>query len=134
MCLTKITATHDDPSDLIVDGWKEFSGTAAQPAFFHYTLGGKRDVPLDQWLTAEHRGAGIKASDGKAYQPGFHVYADERRALNLRRVYLRRVTCTGDQDGKKCMVAQEMYVPSSPNAWPPRSAPAKPTKNRIRKK
>lgn len=126
MCLSKVTATYDKPSSLIVDGWKNFAGTVMQPRFTKF--GGV--VQLGVWVTASSAGAppqGIQADDGKTYKAGFHAYANEGQRRGLRRVYLRQITSTGDQDGMSCVVAQEMYVPSDPsdaNAWPPLLQPA----------
>src|SRR5271170_1421752 len=106
MCLSKITTTYANPSDLIVSGWKEFNGTP--PKMTHQNFGGT--VKLDEWLTAT--GGKVTASDGKDYQAGFHVYSDDRDTkYRFRRVYFRRVTVFGEQDGMKCVIAEEMYVP-----------------------
>jgi hypothetical protein len=127
MCLSKINSTYDKPSNVIVDGWKEFSGAGKSLTFVNMT----GDVALDRWLFANliRPPIKIKAGDGKEYQAGFHVYADEtetKKFLHYRRVYLRRITCAGNQDGKACVIAQEMYVPSDPDAWPPMDRTKKP--------
>jgi hypothetical protein len=120
MCLSKVTTTYDKPSDLIVDGWKEFSGKGNSLSFS--AMGGT--VALDVWLQASASTAkDLTATDGKKYKVGFHIYAgdvfERYSSYRYRRVYLRRITCIGDQDGKKCVIAQELYVPSDPDAWPP---------------
>jgi hypothetical protein len=157
MCLSKLEAVYDKPSALIVDGWKEFAGGSVafspirqggiiKPALSFTNFGGA--VKLDTWLVASEvrPPMNITASDGKVYKAGFHAYAEDKARSSVRRVYLRKITCIGDQDGKKALVAQEMYVPSDPNGWPPQpvhQAPNKVTKrtskgqaiaDRIRKK
>jgi hypothetical protein len=129
----------DKPSDLIVNAWKEFDGS--KPVTLSFTnFGGT--VKLDTWLVASEvkPPINITASDGKTYRAGFHAYAAERASRRItRRVYLRKITCIGDQDGSKAVVAQEMYVPTDPDGWPPQppAAPATPPKrtlkDRIRK-
>jgi hypothetical protein len=124
MCLTKVISGPAKVSDLIVDGWKEFDGKP--PTMAHQSFGGT--VVMDTWLKASEVRAptGIRASDGKKYQAGFHIYAEESELKNryrLRRVYYRRVTCVGEQDGSKCVIAQEMYVPSNQDSWPPLPPP-----------
>ena len=118
MCLTKVVNTYDKPTDLIVDGWKEFEGYGSSLKFQNF--GGA--VRQDAWLKANDvkSTTDITANDGKKYKSGFHVYADEKdKPRGCRRVYLRTVTCAGEQSGSKCVIAQEMYVPSDPDAWPP---------------
>jgi hypothetical protein len=135
MCLTRVETTYDQPSDLIVDGWKVFlGGASAAPCFAHNKLRGNYAVALDSWITADS--VEIKAVDGKSYKTGFHAYADEHNKHKdaTRRVYLRKITCEGQQDGNKAVVAQEMYVPSRHDAWPPRDTPPPPTaakKNKL---
>ena len=122
MCLSAIKESYDQPSPLITDGWKVFNGTDLRPLFQSRVLGGSAEVPLDKWLRAEGV-RDIPADDGNFYRPGFHAYSNEDQ-LNgkswFRRVFLRQITCLGRQDGKDCVVAQEMYVPSDPNGWPPK--------------
>jgi hypothetical protein len=137
MCLSKVTVTPA-PSDLIVDGWKEFGLKGTKLAFQNVS----GTVETDKWMQASESGAptGLRADDGQKYKAGFHAYFDEREAkrfsVTFRRVYLRNITCIGDQDGRKCVVAQEMYVPSDPDAWPPleqsRPSTAKKLINRIK--
>jgi hypothetical protein len=117
MCLGKVTATHSKPSGVIVDGWKSFTGTDSALTF--QQMGGP--VTLDVWLQASKikPPQDIVAGDGTKYRAGFHAYGDEQERGCYRRVYLRNITCTGEQDFKKCVIAQEMYVPSDKNAWPP---------------
>lgn len=126
MCLSSVEAVYDKPSDLIVDGWKEFGqkDTNLRSQQFNTV------IQRDTWIQASEQRplvvlGMIKASDGKLYRVGFHAYVDEPKKGSFRRVYLRKITCTGDQDGK-CVVAQEMYVPSDPNGWPPRPTPSTP--------
>lgn len=123
MCLTKIKETYDTPSMMVMDGWKEFVGTSSSPQFSAFALNGSNKVPLDKWLTATDENAKeVRASDGNMYKPGFHVYADEKemKSANKRRVFVRRVSCRGIDGSKECIIAQEMYVPSKDNGWPPK--------------
>jgi hypothetical protein len=123
MCLSKITDTYAKPSGLIVDGWKDFNiGRISGSGRLTYpNMGGA--VELDKWISASDvkPPVTIKASDGKSYMAGFHVYADEKEVKKYasRRVYVRNITCAGIDGGMKCVIAQEMYVPSKPDAWPP---------------
>lgn len=147
MCLSKVTATYDKPSGLIVDGWKGFSvrGTAegllAAPSGTELVTAPRGvKVQMDAWVKAT--GADLVADDGKYYQAGFHAYFDEHRrdGRATRRVYLRGITCAGEQDGYPCVIAQEMYVPSDTNAWPPLETtprvvvPKKRLRDRLRRK
>lgn len=129
MCLSSVKETYDSPSTLIVDGWKEFAGTSTKPQFQNFPHAGSTTVQLDTWLeiTGTEK---IVAGDGKKYDAGFHAYSDEKdlkmdRASTrpYRRVFLRRITCLGMQELNKCVIAQEMYVPSDPNGWPPKPDP-----------
>jgi hypothetical protein len=140
MCLSKIEHTYVRPSGLIVDGWKQFSGTKSAPEFS--VMKGAGAVKLDEWMQAS--GPQIRSDYGEDYAAGFHVYADEpKQPQGYRRVYVRGVTCSGRQSNDtRCLIAQELYVPSDPNAWPPKAAPATPPPppapkkklmNRIRK-
>jgi hypothetical protein len=124
MCLSSVVQAYTQPHALIEGAWKELVGRDAAPRFVNF--GGF--VPLDKWLRAEeiHPPQDIEAGDGKKYEAGFHVYTEEalrgRARARRRRVYVRRVTCVGRQDGDDAMVAQELYVPSDPEAWPPMTA------------
>jgi hypothetical protein len=93
------------------------------PAFIHK---GTRVVPLDVWITADPTqtpNGTIKADDGIGYAAGFHAYSEEKQKpiKATCRVYLRRITSVGNQGGNNypVVVAQEMYVPSKPDGWPP---------------
>lgn len=127
MCLQTV-AEKFDSSTLIIDGWKEFGGTSSKPEFAAFSLGGKKGVPLDEWISADSesifgKAKGVVATDGKTYVPGFHIYEDEDEARKLgasRRVYSRRMHTRGIQDKATVIIAQEMYVPSNPNGWPPK--------------
>lgn len=127
MCLSAVKEIYDNPSPMIVDGWKGFDGTPSKPKV-QIPINGTYEVPLDKWIKATDENAknGIRADDKTTYAPGFHAYADESEVKpwsnqSLRRVYLRQITCLGRQDGKTTVVAQEMFVPSdTKNGWPPR--------------
>lgn len=52
MCLTKIKEIYDQPSTMVMDGWKEFNGGAtSKPQFSLFTLKGSKEVPLDNWCS-----------------------------------------------------------------------------------
>ena len=124
MCLSTVKETYDNPSKVIVDGWKNID--ASKPRF-QLAVNGSLDIPKDKWITAtsehEKSGQGIKADDGIRYEPGFHAYADEKelKGKGHVRVFLRGVSCLGSQDGKQVIIAREMYLPSDPNGWPPKN-------------
>jgi hypothetical protein len=128
MCLTRITEIYERPSTLIVTGWKTFSGSGnGNTVRLGFAINGSNYLPLDKWIqaTAEHR-LMLNAGDGKLYQPGFHAYAEEHElsSQSYRAVFLRKVTCRGEQSGMATIVAQEMFVPSAPNRWPPKPGEA----------
>jgi hypothetical protein len=121
MCLSHVSETYDHPSTLIMDGWKDIDQRKPR---LQFTVKGKSDIPFDKWITAtnEHAPKGIKADDGNVYEPGFHVYADEKElnGKTYQRVFVRGVLCVGKQDGKTVIIAKEMYMPSDKNGWPPK--------------
>lgn len=126
MCMDKVTETYESPSTLIVDGWKLFGGAHDKPTFDQFAFKGSRTVPLDQWIQASDEHAKeIRASDGKKYASGFHAYSDEKdlkKRTGFRRVFLRKITSLGMQGSMKTAIAQEMYVPSDENGWPPKAS------------
>lgn len=115
MCLN--TTKDVEPTPLIESGWKEFGGSQAAPQFPWNKLRGKNEVPLNSWITAD-TGTKLKANSGRTYASGFHVYTGEKQKSNWRRVYFRRMHAEGDQD-YPTIVAQELFVPSDPDGWPP---------------
>jgi hypothetical protein len=117
MCLATVSEQIGKPTTLIQSGWKRFdSGLLGKPKFENFTLKGSRSVPLDEWLVAE--GGTAKGSN---YTAGFHIFEDEKEKLpsDKRRVYYRKVHARGRDRALTTVVAQEMYVPSDPDAWPP---------------
>jgi hypothetical protein len=124
MCLSKITESYEPPCPMITDGWKQFGGTDAKPRFQSFTLNGKSDVPLDRWVKAAKDTAsdkGIGANDGKYYEAGFHVFANEPSSTKgYRRVFVRNISCRGTDSGQEVIIAQEIFVSSDPNGWPPK--------------
>ena len=122
MCLSTVDEKIAKPVALIQSGWKTFAGSFANPSFENFDFAGSRIVPVDKWIIAE----GDKVKDGPSwggYKAGFHIYEDEtelRKMKNKRRVFFRNVLVRGRQDQLACVVAQEMYVPSKEDAWPPR--------------
>ncbi len=120
MCLQSITTKFDKPSSVILSGWKHFSGTKQSPMFQHFGLDKDMTVPLDRWLRAQ----GSFIDDNRSgYEVGFHIYENEKEFKDdktLRRVYYRNVHTRGTDSNVTTIVAREMYVPSDPEAWPPR--------------
>jgi hypothetical protein len=130
MCLEKVKEVYDVPSTFITDGWKSFSRTGTgKLSFEQYPVGSTREVPLDKWIQADGsqaKNGQIQASDGSTYMAGFHVFSEEsevkRDATRMTRVFVRKVSCSGIDRGKKAVIAQEIYVPSDPNGWPPQES------------
>lgn len=120
MCLQTVQKHIDKPTTLIEGGWKYFNGPDNN-LFPHNKWNKVNKCPLDRWITAE--GGDI---DSGRYKAGFHVFTDEAKvrkipgAADVRRVYFRRVTAQGVDSGIETVVAQEMYVPSQKDAWPPK--------------
>lgn len=120
MCLESITNANMDKTTMVQCGWKSFGGTTSVPEFASYFFASGRAVPLDRWITAEGKGPG-------QYGAGFHIYSDEKELMPsphrvyYRRVYYRRPHTKGKQDCRTVVVASEMYVPSDPDGWPPRT-------------
>lgn len=114
MCLDSVTRSLAT-SSLVESGFKRFTDSKDGLCFENVGLRGKSTVPLDQWITAEEKNIG-------SYTSGFHIYVREKEhsEKNLRRVYFRRAHTRGRQGGKTIDVAREMFVPSDPDAWPPR--------------
>jgi hypothetical protein len=121
MCLSKINETYDTPSDVVVSGAKTFTGSDSRPRF--EVMNSPRDVTLDQWIKAE--GTEIKADSGQKYKAGFHVYESDQKVFGERRVYVRKIHTRGTQEGKVVLIADEMYVPSKPDGWPPKASDEK---------
>ena len=130
MCLDKVRESYDSPSNLVLDGWKVFRGSGSKLEFEN--LSQYNPVHLDEWMKASE--STIRANDGNSYESGFHVYEDETKTHNnptKRRVFIRKVTCRGEQGGHPIAIAQEMYVPSDENDWPPK--PGEPDKKEAKK-
>lgn len=107
-------------SSLVETGWKTFIGGITDLRFQNFGIGGKTNVPLDKWIRAEE--SQVRIGSG-SYTSGFHIYNDETDAAALgtpRLVYFRNAHTLGTQASRKVVVAKEMYVPSNPDAWPPR--------------
>lgn len=126
MCLERVDRALDSTNTLIESGWKYFEKDAHQLQFPHQPHGGTKTVPTDKWLRAEERAEIGAARGGMAYKVGFHIFVDERQAKTasfsgkLRLIYYRRSTYKGIDQGQPTVVAQEMYVPSDQDAWPPK--------------
>ena len=114
MCLDTVTKSLEK-STLVESGFKLFTGTPDHPRFEAFGLHGKPEVPLDQWITAQE-------TKVTGYVSGFHIYIREKEHIKtkLRRVYFRNAHTKGQQREKTIVIAKEMYVPSDPNAWPPK--------------
>lgn len=123
MCLKSVEEIYPNPSKVITNGWKVFRYNARKPLEFDtMTYKKSQFVPLDRWITAEGD-TPIIASDGNSYKPGFHVYYDEvelkKESIKTHRVFVRNITCKGTQDKRTVIIAEEMYVSSKPDGWPP---------------
>lgn len=123
MCLDYIKEQNDNPSAVITSGWKEFNGSGKSLQFQNMILNGQPGVPLDEWIKAEKKPVHSN-SDIKSYVTGFHVYTEEeeikRNSKSYRHVYIRKIQTIGTQNNLTVAVAEEMYVPSDPNDWPPK--------------
>jgi hypothetical protein len=140
MCLTKVLEIYSNPSSVITDGWKEFRVVNGKKLeFATFSLDGKSvasgtgmEVPMDKWIKASS--ISVLASDKNYYSSGFHVYTDETAKSHThmarRRVYIRKVKTKGLQEGEECLIADEMYVPSDPNGWPPKNGESAKTGNK----
>lgn len=121
MCLSVVKDEMKKPTTLIQSGWKEFNGNNSSPQFTNFEYKGSRVVPLDQWLTAETKEVKISMLKG-SYAAGFHIWEDEMELPKKsvkRRVYYRNVHTRGMQNNLTVVIAQQMYVPSDPDGWPP---------------
>lgn len=119
MCLESLKEEYESPSNMIMDGWKEFDGVGNNLTF---QIDGQL-VVFDKWLTAKETRISGLILGGESYTSGFHVYCNDEEIRktwgHYRHVYIRKVTYLGRQDGKDVVVAKEMYVPSDPDGWPP---------------
>lgn len=136
MCLSTIAETYEEPSTMIMSGLKVFKGSTSTPEFENQFYKGSKKVPLDVWIKAEGTSLGF-------YPAGFHVFEADSTSTSqqssywdmkkARRVYMRKVHTKGTQDGMTIYVAEEIYVPSNPDAWPPKGNEPVPEKKGIRK-
>lgn len=122
MCLDTIREEYETPSEVVVDGWKTFNARSGD--LFSQQTGDK--IVLDKWLQAKESPVHM---GGKSYTSGFHIFMDEEQAKKKgyrRRVYARKITILGTQEGIECVIAKEMYVPSDPDGWPPKPGESTP--------
>ena len=138
MCLDIVKEQNESPSSMIMSGWKDFGKYGSDLEFKIISLNNSKKVPRDQWIIAEK--VNINATDGSKYDTGFHVWIDENEAKKnnsgLTHVYIRKVGTLGIQEGLTVAIAEEMYVPSNPNDWPPKPGdpPKKePTFDKVKK-
>jgi hypothetical protein len=124
MCLDRIIS-RPEATTLVEDGWKKFSKKWTNSKvlqFENMQLKDLKEVPLDKWVSAEIKPVTTTLGAEK-YDTGFHIYEMQKEASDAgatRRVYYRKVHTIGVQDGKRVVIADEMYVPSDPEAWPPK--------------
>lgn len=122
-----------EPNATIRSGWVHVSGTASQPEFPHVpnfvpssfvlvdgcSPSSSRVPPLDTWLTA----AGPVMRRGPLeHPPGWCIWENNQDlpdAVSLRRVYFRFVHTRLRKEGKRQVVATQIFVPSNPDAPPP---------------
>ena len=125
MCLDTIKEKNDIPSTMIMSGWKQFNGSGRSLRFQNMPINSNYDVPLDEWIKAEKK---TVSGNGFSYESGFHVYTEEKelnKQYSYRHVYIRKIKTVGIQSSMTVAVAEEMYVPSDPDDWPPK--PGEPT-------
>jgi hypothetical protein len=120
MCLEKVKERNDVPSMTIISGWKDFGNYRSGLEFRNISLNNSKKVEMDKWIIAEKKT--INATDGTKYDTGFHVWTEEKEltSKNLTHVYIRKISTIGIQEGLTVAIAEEMYVPSDPNDWPPK--------------
>jgi hypothetical protein len=146
MCLEKVKEVYEVPSTFITDGWKSFSrgSVSGKLSFEQFSVNGTREVPMDKWIQADGsqtKNGQIQSSDGSTYMAGFHVFSEEsevkKDTAKMTRVFVRKVSCSGIDRGKKAVIAQEIFVPSDPNGWPPQESdeptPKKGLMSRLKK-
>ena len=113
MCLD--TVEREVKSSIVHSGYKRF---LSGPTFESFKMKAGAKVPQDRWIKAEGPSS-INANDGRKYPAYFHIYETENGTLSRTRVFFRKLKCVGKQAGEKVYIAEEMYVPSDPNGWPP---------------
>lgn len=138
MCLDSITKQYEAPSPLIVGGFKGFNGTAKKPSFSAY-MSSKVVLELDTWIKAEkiHGDAsahvtvsGYGRGSSVSYAPGFHGFTGDLKSLpsgygSIKLpVFYRGIHTIGKQSSVEVVVADELYIPSKPDGWPPKERTA----------
>ena len=120
MCLSVITKTIDHPTDDERIAWKlfehPFAGGRRDLVGPHYSVAGgeldDRPWPRGQWLKAE-----VTNIYPPGYDSGFHCYRSRAEARSsvghefVVRVLVRRVKYEGRQDGRRVLVADELFIP-----------------------
>ncbi len=120
MCLSTVTK-NNLKSKIVMSGYKEFNVSGGNLCFQSYPLKSGKNIVKDTWIKAEGPSS-IKATDNSYYPAFFHVYEEESKSRT--RVFVRGLKTIGTQSGEKVLVAEELYIPSDPNSWPDKNAPA----------
>lgn len=147
MCLQSVTEVLKAPQKQVVKAYKYFGlrydneGSVRLHLLYRYfnrpeTYTEQSFVQQDVWLKAEHVELWIPnwAALVQTYTSGFHAFSEKVKLRDvytfepavLEEVYLYGVRVKGIQQGKPCVVADWLYVPSDPKA----ATPAAPTSKR----
>lgn len=136
MCLIAITEKYENPTDEIKVGYKWISRFGL--SFWngvYYGCGYKTDT----WIKPDRRilinvatyNSEINKYEktGESYLSGFHAFKDPEalEPENTTKVFVRKITYLGKNEAEKdirhhpmdCYVAEEIYVPSTPDGLPP---------------
>jgi len=114
MCMSRVTETLT-PTRKTRVGYKKFwtggrDETTHRVEFLEFAVRDEHKVIRGQWMKA--KGWNIYISSGVSYDAGFHAMAKPSRYNNFP-VLLRGIRTIGVQGGKKCFVADEIFIPKS---------------------
>ena len=119
MCLSKVTKVYDVPDPTVRWGWKalrrDYYDSALRLPFMCLPRDQGDVVPLGRWLKASKGQIGYEEVH---YPTGFHIFTQRVDAENYTsttmavRVQYRGLVARGMQDGYRCVVVREMYVPA----------------------
>jgi len=109
MCLDRKSNWHKKVKVSRI-GFKEFRRNDEGRLVFRYF--GER-VKSNTWLKAKQKD--VVSSNNSRYKTGFHIYiVNNRQYKNLYghiyKVKFRGIICSGHQNGKRVIVAKEMFV------------------------
>jgi hypothetical protein len=129
MCLSVITTTYDPPIKKERWAWKAFEVRGTGHIQFPYCSYKEPIIPRGQWLEA--RGGRVEVAGGLSYRAGFHAFISAKAARDwatgncydgdfgflspkVLHVRVRGIRVLGEQDGEKCLVADELFIPREP--------------------